>query len=57
MSDNISSENTEKIITKRVRCDYNLLEQDIMKLRKQNVLNELEILKLSGHSVIFEIKK
>jgi hypothetical protein len=54
MSDNISSENTEKIITKRVRCDYNLLEQDIMKLRKQNVLNELEILKLSGHSVIFE---
>jgi len=38
MSDNISSENTEKIITKRVRCDYNLLEQDIMKLRNKMFL-------------------
>jgi hypothetical protein len=28
-------------IEKRVKCDYSLLEQDIMKLRKQNVLNEL----------------
>ena len=37
-----------------MRCDYDLLQQDIMKLRKQNVLNELEILKLTGKSVIFE---
>ena len=50
MSDNI----TEQNLTKRVRCDYDLLQQDIMKLRKQNVLNELEILKLTGKSVIFE---
>ena len=49
MSDNI----TEQNLTKRVRCDYDLLQQDIMKLRKQNVLNELEILKLTGKSVIF----
>lgn len=45
---------TEQFNTKRMRCDYDLLQQDIMKLRKQNVLNELEILKLTGKSVIFE---
>lgn len=54
MSDNISHEIIEQTLTKRMRCDYDLLEQDIMKLRKQNVLNELEILKLTGKSVIFE---
>ena len=54
MSDIISHEIMEQTLTKRVRCDYDLLEQDIMKLRKQNVLNELEILKLTGKSVIFE---
>ena len=54
MSDNISNIITQQIITKRVRCNYNLLQQDIMKLRKQNILNELEILKLNGKSVIFE---
>jgi hypothetical protein len=54
MSHNISNEITEDIFTKRVRCNYDLLQQDIMKLRKQNVLNELEILKLTGKSVIFE---
>lgn len=53
MSDNITIEITEQILTKRVRCDYDLLQQEIMKLRKQNILNELEILKLTG-SVIFE---
>jgi hypothetical protein len=46
--------NTEINITKRVQHDYDLLQQNIMKLRKQNVLNELEILKLTGKSVIFE---
>ena len=54
MSDNISHKITEQIITKRVRCDYDLLQQGIMKLRKQTILNELEILKLTGKSVIFE---
>lgn len=54
MSDNISNDLTEQILTKRVRCDYDLLQQDVMKLRKQNILNELEILKLTGKSVIFE---
>ncbi len=41
MSENISLEQVEQNINKRSRCDYNLLQQDIMKLRKQNVLNEL----------------
>lgn len=45
---------TEQLLSKRVRCDYDILQQDIMKLRKQNILNELEILKLTGRSVIFE---
>ena len=54
MSDYISHEIMEQTLTKRMRCDYDLLEQDIMKLRKQNVLNELEVLKLTGKSVIFE---
>lgn len=54
MSDNISKELEEQIFTKRVRCDYNLLQQDIMKLRKQNVLNELEILQLTRKLVIYE---
>jgi hypothetical protein len=54
MSDNISSDLTEQILTKRIRCDYNLKQQHIMKLRKQNILNELEILTITGKSVIFE---
>lgn len=49
-----SNEPMEQVLTKRMRCNYDLLQQDIMKLRKQNVLNELEILKLTGKSVIFE---
>jgi hypothetical protein len=46
--------NADQLLSKRVRCDYDLLQQDIMKLRKQNVINELEILKLTGKSIIFE---
>jgi hypothetical protein len=45
---------TEQFNTKRVRCEYDLSQQYIMKLRKQIILNELEILKLTGKSVIFE---
>lgn len=45
---------TEQFNSKRLRCDYDLLNQNIMKLRKQNILNELEILKLTGKLVIFE---
>ena len=45
---------TEPSLTKRVRCEYDLLQQHIMKLKKQNVLNELEISKITGKSYIFE---
>ena len=54
MSDIISHEITEQIITKRVRINYDSLKQNIMELTKQNVLNELEILRLIGKSVIYE---
>jgi len=54
MSDNISINLKKQLIIKRERCNYDLLQQDIMELRKQNVLNELKILKLTGKSVIFE---
>lgn len=57
MSDNYTIENINQNVTKRMRCDYTVLEQHIMKLRKQNILNELEILKLTGKSVIFENQK
>lgn len=39
---------------KRQRCNYSLLEQNVMNLKRQNILNELEILRLTGTSVIFE---
>jgi hypothetical protein len=54
MSDNISHAITEQIFTKRVRCDYDLLQQTIMKLRKQNILNEIEVSRLNGIAPIFE---
>jgi len=41
-------------ITKRINQEYNILQQNIIKLRKQNILNEIEILKLTGKSVVFE---
>ena len=54
MSVTLSTETTSQIITKRVLCDYDLSKQTLMKLRKVIVINELEILKLTGKSIIFE---
>ena len=54
MSDNITYENMEQIIIKRVRCEYDSKQQQIMKLRKQNILNELEVLKIENKTVIYE---
>ena len=54
MSDNISNQSAEQLPIKRVLCDYNLKNQNIMKLKKENVLNELEILKLTEKLFIFE---
>jgi hypothetical protein len=50
MSDNIQLQQLDR----RARCEYTSLEKNLMKLRKQNVLNELEILRLTGVSVIHE---
>lgn len=54
MSDNIQVPIAYQIYNKRVLQEYSLLEQNIMKLKKSNVLNELEILKLTGVSKIYE---
>jgi hypothetical protein len=50
----IQVDNANQNLTKRSCCEYDLLQQDVMKLRKQNILNELEILKLTGKLIIFE---
>ena len=57
MSDNISNRNIDQIYTSRVRCDYDLIQQQIMKLRKQNILNELKILKINGKVIIYNNQK
>ena len=54
MSDNISKVSIDKLITKRVRCDYDLLEQRKINLRKTEILTQLELLSLEGKSVIYE---
>ena len=54
MSDNISTKLIEQIFTKRMRCDYDLLQQSIMKNDKQIILLQLDNLRLNGKSLIFE---
>lgn len=54
MSDNILHENMEQIITKRMRCDYDLLQQNMMKNDKKIILLQLENMILSGKMNIFE---
>ena len=54
MSDNISNEIVEQILTKRLRCDYDLPQQGIMKNDKKIILLQLDNLRLKGKSVIFE---
>ena len=54
MSDYVEHEDVERVFTKRVRCDYNLLQQQIMALRKSSVLNELQVLILTGKSIVFD---
>lgn len=54
MSDIILDENMEQIITKRMRCDYDLLQQNMMKNDKKIILLQLENMVLSGKMNIFE---
>ena len=53
MSD-MSNENAEQTFSKRVRCEYELKQQDIMKNNKLIILLQMENLHLTGKSVIFE---
>jgi hypothetical protein len=48
------TDKTEQSISKRIRCDYSLLEQDVMKNNKQIILLQMENLRLRGKSIIFE---
>ena len=48
MNTNIEFQIMEQKYNKRVRCEYTLHEQYVMKLNKQNILNELELLTLPG---------
>ena len=50
MSDN------EQCFTERVLCDYDLRQQAVMKLNKQNVLNDIKVMKLKG-TIIHENQK
>jgi len=50
MSVNISNQT----FIKRVKINYTLLEEELMGLRKQNILNEIKISRLELKSVIFE---
>ncbi len=54
ITEEISPTNVEQSLNKRVLGEYSLIQQNIMKLRKENILNELEILRLTGVLKIFE---
>ena len=54
MSDDISTEIIEPVLMERVRCDYDPAQRCVMELRNHIVLTELELLKVTGKSLIFE---
>lgn len=54
MSHCILDKIAEQNITKRLRCDYDLLQQNVMKNDKKIILLQLDNMRLNGKSVIFE---
>ena len=48
---------SEDILNKRLLHNYTIKEQKIMKLKTQNVLNEIEINKIEGISCIYNNQK
>jgi len=54
MEQNTSTTTLPNEYNRRCKCDYTLLEQDIMKNNKQITLLQLDNLRLSGKSIIFE---
>jgi hypothetical protein len=53
MSDN-SNETTRQTLQKRVMCDYDVLQQQLMEMDKQIILIQIKRLSLSGVSIIFD---
>ena len=53
MSDNISSNTLEIALRTRVRCEYALIEQEIMRNNLSIVLTQIRNLELTGVSKIF----
>jgi len=54
MSDNLTTMEVSVELSKRIRVDYDITQQMIMKLEKSNVLNEIEIKSIKGESVIYD---
>jgi hypothetical protein len=54
MSDSVNLQEQSQEISKRIRHDYDINEQQIMKLEKTNVLNEIEIKCIKGESIIYD---
>lgn len=54
MSSYVSNTNVEQIFVERVRCDYDLRSQHLIKLRKEIVLREIDLLILDNDINIYE---
>lgn len=54
MSDNLTTMEVNTELSKRIRVDYDITQQMIMKLEKSNVLNEIEIKSIRGESIIYD---
>ena len=54
MSESFNTIELNNEITKRIHVDYDITEQIIMKLEKNNVLNEIEIKSIRGESKIYD---
>ena len=54
MSESLTIRGVNDEITQRIRVDYDVRQQTIMKLEKNNVLNEIEIKSLKGESIIYD---
>jgi hypothetical protein len=54
MSESLTTMETNNEITKRIRVDYDITKQMIMKNSKNIVLLEIDNKKLTGESVIYD---
>lgn len=54
MNVSLSITEVDTELSKRNRIDYNINEQEIMQLEKENILNEIKIKSIKGESVIYD---